>query len=316
MGLIDPGNYLGGRMALEPELAASALAAALGDRFGWSEEQAGAVVYELVVANMANAIREVTISKGYDPRDFLFLAYGGTLPLFAWAIASTVGITEVVVPDGSSVFCARGLLTADVVLRFDQSVNWHLADSDEVARVNAIGDKLVEQALQEMRAEGFDADQVTIIRRGDFQFPGQVFQLSMTVPDDIGEVDIGTLTHRFFELYEQTYGRGTAWEETPPIMVNYTVEVRARRDNRLEIRTRDPEPVGGELLLKGKRWIYLPLEGRRAEVPIYDDARFRPGSRVVGPAIIDASDTTILVPSGVAATKDEFMNYRLTWSEV
>ncbi len=315
MGLIDPDNYLGGRMALQPELAAGALRSALGERFGWDAEQAGAVVYELVVANMANAIREVTISKGYDPRDFLFLAYGGTLPLFAWAIASTVGISEVVVPDGSSVFCARGLLAADVVLRYDQSVKWHLAEAGGAERVNAIGERLVAHALEDMRAEGFDEEAVTVIRRGDFQFPGQVFQLSMPVPEALTEADIATVTHRFFELYEQTYGRGTAWVETPPIMVNYTVEVRGRRPNRLEIGTRSPEPATAEELLKGRRRVYLPLEGRHCDVPVYDDARFSPGSSVAGPAIIDARDTTILVPSGVTAARDELMNYRLSWSD-
>jgi N-methylhydantoinase A len=315
IGLIDPGNYLGGRIVLQPELAVEALRSSLADRFDWTPEEASAVVYELMVTNMANAIREVSISKGYDPRDFLFLAYGGTLPLFAWAIASTVGIDEVVIPDGSSVFCARGLLAADFVLRYDQSVNWHLVDRSQVDRVNSAGADLVRRAIDAMQAEGFDEAAVTVARRGDFQFPGQVFQLSMPLPEPLAEEDIDTLSHSFFELYERTYGQGTAWEETPPIMVNYTVEIRGRRANRFEMKPESPSPPTGRLL-KGHRTIYLPLERQHAEVPVYDDARFTCGSRVTGPSIIDATDTTILVPTGVTASRDEFMNYRLQGSGV
>jgi N-methylhydantoinase A len=312
MGLIDPGNYLGGRIALQPELAVDALRTSLGDRFGWTPEEASAVVYELVVTNMANAIREVSVGKGHDPRDFLFLAYGGTLPLFAWAIASTVGIDEVVIPDGSSVFCARGLLAADVVLRYDQSVNWRLADRSQAARIGAAGEQLVHQAVDDMLAEGFDEAAVTVTRRGDFQFPRQVFQLGMPLPETIDEDDVDALTHAFFELYERTYGQGTAWEETPPIMVNYTVEARGRRSNRLEPRPVAPAP--GPAPVKARRRVYLPLEREHRELPVYDDARFTPGSAVTGPAIVDAADTTILVPTGVTATRDELLNYRLAAS--
>ncbi len=311
MGLIDSGNYLGGRVTLQPELAAAALRSSLAEQFGWTAEEASAVVYELVVMNMATAIREVSVSKGYDPRDFLFLAYGGTLPLFAWAIASTVGIDEVVIPDGSSVFCARGLLAGDFVLRYDRSVNWPLVDATQLERVNSLADQLVRRAIDDMRAEGFDETDVTVTRRGDFQFPGQVFQLSMQVPDRLGEDDVAGLTHGFFELYERTYGRGTAWEETPPILVNYTVEVRARRAGRFEMKPRPSSPTDERQLLKGHRRIYLPADRQQRDVPVYDDAQFTSGSVVTGPAIVDAGDTTILVPTGVTATRDEFMNYRL-----
>ncbi len=311
MGLIDPANYLGGRIKLHPARAVSALRRTLADRFEWSAEEASAVVYQLVVTNMANAMREVSISKGYDPREFLFLAYGGTLPLFAWAIAESVGIAEVVIPDGSSVFCARGLLAGDFVLRYDQSANWYLGDTTQVDRVNALARQMVAGALADMHAEGFGEGEIAVSRRGDFQFPGQVFQLSMQVPEALTAADASTLTRGFFDHYERTYGRGTAWEETPPIMVNYTVEVRARRAARFELEPQAANPTAAHELVRSRRRIFLPLELRHEDVPVYDDARFSAGSLVTGPCIIDARDTTILVPSGVTAARDRFMNYLL-----
>jgi N-methylhydantoinase A/oxoprolinase/acetone carboxylase beta subunit len=103
----------------------------------------------------------------------------------------------------SSVFCARGLLTGDFVLRYDQSVNWYLTDGSGAARVNSLADQLVRRAIDDMRAEGFEETETSVARSGDFQFPGQVFQLSMRVPEKLAEEDIGALSHRFFELYER-----------------------------------------------------------------------------------------------------------------
>ena len=110
LGFIDPGNYLGGRVQLKPELSRGALDAVFGERYGWSTEESAAAMHDLVVVNMANAVREVSVGKGHDPREFLFLAYGGTLPLFASQIAERLGIATIVIPQNSSVFCALGLL--------------------------------------------------------------------------------------------------------------------------------------------------------------------------------------------------------------
>ena len=78
-------------------------------------------MHDLVIVNMANAVREISVEKGHDPRDFTFMAYGGTLPLFAVQIAERLGISEVVIPQNSSVFCALGLLSTDFVMRYDQT---------------------------------------------------------------------------------------------------------------------------------------------------------------------------------------------------
>ena len=106
MGFIDPDRYLGGALKLDPARAADALQDRLAAHFGWSVEEAAAAVHDLVVVNMATALREISVGKGYDPRDFVFLAYGGTLPLFAVQIAERLGISRVIVPANSSVFSA------------------------------------------------------------------------------------------------------------------------------------------------------------------------------------------------------------------
>ncbi|CAB4860161.1 unannotated protein [freshwater metagenome] len=313
MGIIDPDRYLNGRVQLQPDLAREALDHALGSRFGWDADEAAAAVHDLVVANMANAVREVSIEKGHDPREFLFLAYGGTLPMFACQIAERLDIATVVIPQNSSVFCGLGLLASDFVLRNDQSVGWDLSNPGDADRVNAITDAMVTAARDEMTAEGFGADSIEIVRSGDFRFQGQAFELSLVLPDRpfSGEEDAAELSRVFRDLYEKTYGEGTAWEGVPATLVTYSVTAVGRQDRpelgagtAAAVSPRTVEPTA-------QRSVYLPGTRTRAQISVYDERQFEPGVGITGPAIIDAHDTTIFVPAGTTAARDAFMNFIL-----
>ena len=311
LGFIDPERYLGGRFRLHRDLAEASLGS-LASRFEWTTDEAAAAIYDLVVVNMAGAVRRVSVGKGHDPRTFLFLAYGGSLPLFAMQIASRLGISRVVIPQNSSVFCALGLLEADVVVRYDRTVAWDLSKAEEVAHVNAVGEELVAQARAEMRAEGLVEKDMVTARSADFRFLGQAFELTMRLPDrPLTRDDAPELARQFFDLYERTYGEGTAWKGVPEQLLNYTVTVTGhqRRAHRSTVPL-DPQPA--ERIEIALRRLFLPQSREYREVSVYADDRFTAGSRISGPAIIDATDTTIFVPSGTEATRDEFMNYVLT----
>jgi N-methylhydantoinase A len=312
MGHIDPDNYLGGRVSIRREYAIEALRTAVADRFGWSAEAAAAAAYDLVVANMANAIRRVTIQRGYHPRDFVFVAYGGSLPLFAWDTAVAIGMDEVVIPENSSVFCAKGVLESDFVLRRDQTVAWNLADAPDLARVNELGDRLVEASLHELAQDGFRRDEITISRQGDFRYIGQVYELTIPLPNRaLTPEDKPDLQRAFVDLYETTYGAGTARGNAPVELFTYTVTATVA-DAGLPPAVRSELGAPGSAVSKGERTVFLPGSRRSADVPVYDDAKFMAGATVSGPALIDATDTTIFVPPGVIARRDEVMNYRLS----
>lgn len=311
LGFIDPDRYLGGRVPLQPERSREALDGVFGERFGWSIEEAAAAVHDLVVVNMANAVREVSVGKGHDPREFLFLAYGGTLPLFASQIAERLGISTIVIPQNSSVFCALGLLSSDFVMRSDQGVTWDLSQADGVERVNAVAEQMVATARADMAGEGFAGDQVEIQRSADFRYAGQEYELTLPLTEEsLTAADADALAERFTALYERTYGEGTAWKGVPITLVNYSVTV-VGRQARPELGTTAARNGGGAPAERERRDVFLPSERATRSVPIYDDASFTPGTRVEGPAIIDASDTTIYVPPGTSAERDEYMNYVL-----
>lgn len=312
LGFIDPDNYLSGRVQLQPELSEAALDARFGERFGWSTEESAAAMHDLVVVNMSNAVREVSVGKGHDPRDFLFLAYGGTLPLFASQIAERLNISTIVIPHNSSVFCALGLLSSDYVMRMDQGVGWDLSKPEGVGKVNATADQMVKDAITQMESEGFPRDQITIQRSGDLRFQGQIYELTVPIPErQLTEDDAKSLFDAFLKQYELTYGEGTAWEGVPASLINYSVTVTGSQA-RPEMTKASANGGPAADLVRETREVFLPGERRREQVPVIDDASFTVGARVEGPAIIDASDTTIYVPPGTTAERDEYMNYVLT----
>lgn len=308
MGFIDPANYLGGRVSLDRDLAERAVKEGFADLTGWNLDTAATAIHDLVVTNMAHAVREVSVNKGHDPRDFLFLAYGGTLPMFAVQIARLLGITRVVVPRDSPVFCAWGLLMSDYMLRSDQTVNWNLHRTDEVERVNDAADRLIRTAVHAMKDEGFDDSDISISRTGYMQYAGQVHALPIDLP--YGTIDsevIPSLTTRFTDVYEQTYGTGTAWTDMPLRMTSYSVTVRGKMPTP-PISPLPANPRAPAAMLKCTREVLLPDLRQRRLIPIYDDSQFSVGSQIVGPAIVEATDTTIYVPSNVRATRDPFTN--------
>lgn len=312
LGFIDPDRYLGGRVQLKPELGRAALDRALGEPFGWTTEESATAVHDLVVVNMANAVREVSVGKGHDPREFLFLAYGGTLPLFASHIAERLGIETIVIPQNSSVFCALGVLASDYVVRNDQGVGFDLSKPEGIGRVNEIADRMVEEATAEMANEGFSGSEIEVQRSADFRFQGQEYELTIPLPDrPLTAEDAPRLADDFFKLYERTYGEGTAWEGVPASLINYTVTVTGRQA-RPELTTASRNGHTPDAAQRETRSVFLPDVRRREEIPIYDGARCGPGIRIEGPAIIDETDTTIYVPTGTTAERDEYLNYVLT----
>lgn len=313
MGFIDPERYLGGRIKLQPDSARKALDKEVASKFGWSSEVAAAAIHDLVVVNMATAVREVTVDKGHDPREFMFLAYGGTLPLFAAQIAHRLGIDTVVIPQNSSVFCAQGVLAADYVRRYDRTVSWDLDHVGGESAVNEAIGELRELGQREMREEGFTEDRISAAINADFRFRGQDYELTMPLPTRLlKSSDAPELAQQFLELYERTYGFGTAWKGVATQLLNVSVTITGARDKQplppTAASPRDPSEIQ-----RSHRSVFLPDKREWTDIPIYDDTKFTVGSKITGPAIIDVTDTTIYVPSGVIASRDEYLNYILSY---
>lgn len=306
LGIMDPAAFLGGRRSLDAEKAREAIQRVIGNPLGLSVEEAAGAIYRLVVANMSSAVRSATVERGRDPRNFTLFPFGGALPVFAADICHEMGITHAVLPAESAVFSAAGLLGTDDVRNLMRSMFW--SDGDPVEAVNETLKTLEAEARASLREAGHSEDRITVERYGDFKFEGQLFELTVPIPE--GHVDMEHL-HRILEsfptLYEAEYGEGTAWVESPIQLMTVRVTATGRTDKV------QPQPGGrgtGDPV-RGEREVYLPSEGRRQRLPIYDAHRLGEDSVVDGPAIIEHRLTTTVVPRGWHLTLDPLGNFRL-----
>jgi N-methylhydantoinase A len=309
MGFLDPNRFLGGRVTIRKELANQALER-FGEPFGWSAFEAAGSVHDLVSTSMALALHEVSVRRGHDPLEFTMVAFGGTLPMFAATIARRADIPNVLIPRHSTVFSAWGLMIADHHRRYEAAVARALEDESGLDRVNELLAGLEKTARADLRAEGFADDRITLERTGTFQFQGQVWQLPMALPSGrIGVAETAELGREFPRVYEKSYGEGTAWEGAPIVLVDVAVDAFGT-EPKPGLPEAELDPI--ELQPERTRDIFLPELGERVAVPIFEDSKLTPGSKLEGPCVIEADDTTIYVPPGSTIDRDAHWNLHMS----
>jgi len=294
LGYLNPNFFLGGRMAIRADLAHAALAE-MAEPMGLTPEEAAAGVYEVVNATMAAAVRVVTLERGIDPRDFTLLASGGAAGVHVARLAEEFGITKVVVPANPGVGSAVGLLASDVVTDHVRTQVIDSVDAD-ASVVNAIYTELEAVAVAEIGAEGFTADEIVLEREIDVRYRHQSHEL--TVP--LHGVNLDEAAAAFNELYEELYGI----RQTDPVeFVNYRVRVVGpvpKPDwSTDQVAPQPPVPLS-----------YRPawFGGEMADTPVYRRHTFLPGPTVAGPAIIEETSSTVVVPEGWTASTDRWLS--------
>jgi N-methylhydantoinase A len=309
LNFIDPDDYLRGRRPLDRDAALAALSS-VGEHQGWTAEQTAIAIHDIAVSNMVNAIREVTVNKGHDPRDFTMLAYGGMTPLFACTVADQAGIPTVVVPPHSAAFSAWGVVLADRVRRYATTVTWNLDDPEQAGAVQALADKLVADARADAEAVGVSPDEVQVQRSGAFRFLGQVWEIDLPLDDaPLTPESTSLLRERFVARYEEIYGEGTAWQGAPVVLFDYqimaTVPGASQRFHAWTSGSTAPTP-------RGTRSVLLPDQRAAVDVDVLEDETVGAGARLDGPLIIDGGDTTIFIPASFSAERGDHGELRIS----
>jgi len=309
LGMIDPATFLGGRRPLDAEQAREAVRSRLAEPLGTTVEEAAAAMHRLTVATMSNAVRQVTVERGLDPRDFVFCAYGGALGMFAADICRSMQIRRAIMPHASSVFSAYGLLGTDDVRNVARSVSW--AGEGDVSHVREALLELERHALDGLRAAGYADDEIEVVWQGDLRFVGQLFDLTVPIPNkaELSFADLEEVRGGFAERFETEFGAGSAWENAPVVLEAVRV-IASGRTEKFE------EQAGGGALdgaakSSGSRRVYRPESGDWADLPLYQSADLGSGATVEGPAIVEHPLTTVLVPEEWRLEVDSFGNYRL-----
>jgi N-methylhydantoinase A len=294
LGRLGTDAPLGGEICLDrarAEAAVTAQAARLGlDTLAMAEG-----ILRIASVKMTGAIKEISVMRGHDPRDFALFAYGGAGPLHAAFIAEELGMGRVVVPPMPGNFSAFGLLVADVRRDFVRTQVTRTAGLG-VAGIRAILAEMRDEAGSALAEAGFGRDRQRFEARLDMRYAGQSFELAVPVAFDIASID--EIERGFREVYEARYSHAT---DDPSEIVSYRVAgygiVEKPALPRIEGAGRSLEAA-----LKGRRPV--GFGGKAVETPVYDRDRLPPEERVPGPAIVEEGGSTTVVPPGFTGRLD------------
>ncbi len=294
LGYLDPEYFAGGRMQLNVEAARRAIADHIARPMGLSVEEAAAGMYRIACNNMAQGVREVTIKRGFDPREFVYVAGGGAGPMHSCLICNELEIPLQVVPPSASVLCAFGMLLSELQHDFVRTF---------VTRLDALDWARLADLLGEMRLEGdrmLEEERVAVVQRRyrvrfDCRYVKQYHEVSFEVPAQAIEArDRQAVASAFHVEHNRLYGYSLEAEGAPIEVIN----VRLQAIGAIERPTYALERhSGGDArhALKGRRTVYLPESASFQPAAVYDGHRLRCGNRIEGPAVIETVTTAVFV---------------------
>lgn len=290
----------GGKVELNIGLAEQAIKRVIAEPFGLTPEQAALAIIKVANANMADAVRLVSLRKGYDPRDFALVAFGGAGALHGVALAKDLHIPVVLIPPNPGVTSALGCLLVDITHDISQ-MYVKKVDEIDMADLNGAFRILEQEGHDRLSHEDIPADRMIFQRYIDMRYLGQWRSMSIPVSQDI--TDLKEAARHFHEEHgrEHNYSRPDAPVEVCRIQVKATgLNRKAELAKHKLGPAKPPAPVS-------ERLVRFDEEEQRVKTPVYDRATLHAGAVVDGPAIIDQLDSTIVVPPGVKAEVDQYL---------
>jgi N-methylhydantoinase A len=300
----NPKHLLGGRLTIDADASYRAVGA-IAKTLGLSVEYVADGIIRVVTANMAKAIRVISVQRGHDPRDYVLTAFGGAGPLHAARLARELSIPKVIVPPVPGVMCAYGLMVTD--LRTDLSLT-RITDLDLASRA-AIEDavaQLSDGAEEWFETEGIPRHARELHISADLRYQGQNYELSVELVDhSFDTAAIDRVVTAFEEAHRTLYGY------TVPDAPIQIVTFRSAASGRVAKAQSEPTPTvsrSGPIPTMGERSVYFGADTGRVPTPVYDRAELRPGDRLTGPAIVEQMDSTAVVLPGQSAAIDQYLN--------
>src|SRR5262245_11794185 len=291
LGTLNPTHLLGGRMAID-RVRAEAAIARLAGRLGLGVMATAQGIVSVVTANMAKAIRVISIQRGHDPREYTLVAFGGAGPLHAARLARELEIPRVLVPRNPGILCALGLLLGD--LRTDQAQTRLMpATEASLPRMVETFEELERRADAWFTREGITPGARTLRRTVDMRYGGQNYELPVPFPEEApGPALIKSLVAGFERAHEQMYGYTAA--EEPIQAVTFRLEAMGAVPH-AEIRAHPPAAAGSVPQPLLSRDVWLAEVGNVMSCPVYDRERLAAGHTIAGPAVVERMDAPTLV---------------------
>ncbi len=309
LGRLNQQHLLGGTLAISREKSEAAIAREVAAPKGVTTSQAAASIIALAEANMAQAIRVVSVERGIDPKDYTLVAIGGAGPLHAAAVAREVGMAGVLVPLHPGVLCAMGVLTKDIQLNFSRTRIIAANDPACCAAAEQAYAEMERSASERLANHGDQAPGLRHERSAAVRYHGQNHEIDVEVPERaFGPDALLATARRFHAAHKELYGYCAEDNAIELVTLRVAAVIPVDRP-RIEPASGAPGPAARPA---AERMVLFGEEP--APCPIYQRSALAIGQALDGPAIVEQMDTTTVIPPGFRAVVDAWSNLTITWT--
>jgi len=308
LGYVPADYFLGGEMKLDEKASRRSMKPVM-EKLGVDEKGAAEAIFRTVNANMANKITEVSTKRGHDIRDSIMIAGGGGGPIHGGFIADSLGIKRVVVPPVAALYSAFGMFAMDIGQDYARSFVGRASNID-LDTLNRVYTELEAEAQTAFKQHGVPPDKVILERSADLRYVGQFHEVEVDMAGGkITRDAVDAAAAGFTRKHEELYTFAMPWKAVEIL----TLRLKATTPNapfalpQVAKGDADPKPA-----LKRRRT--CRFNGRDVDTPIYDGEKVLAGNVISGPAIIEETTTTVVIPEAYVCSVDKYKNYILTRS--
>ncbi len=302
LGYLNPDFFLGGEMDLDVDAARSAMDRLAGT-LGLKGLQTAWGVHEVVNENMANAARIHGIEKGKDVQKFALMAFGGAGPIHAAHVAEKLRIDTIISPPGAGTLSALGMLTAPISFDFVRTKIMKLAALDP-GELNAIFDEMRAEGRALLERSSVPAGEMKFLRSADMRYEGQGYEIQVPLPgEEMSAEDMDRIRESFEDSYKAIYQR--LGPKVPVEALNWRLVASGATPD-LDLRPANGARRPAADAKKDPRPVYFPAWEEKRACDIYDRTRLTPGAEIAGPAVVEESESTVIIPPAWDARVDEF----------
>ncbi|NDW54311.1 hydantoinase/oxoprolinase family protein [Aliiroseovarius sp. PrR006] len=309
LGYLNADGLVGGRLPLDIDKARGAIKTNLADPLGISVEKAAYGMFTIVNNNMVNAIRRVSVERGYDPRDFVLMGAGGATGAHITALAREMGISKVLISKLASGLCAYGQIISDVKYNYMAPAPIRLEGAAAAKKLDDLFTSLEARGRVDLAGDGFSEDRISIRRSLDMRYVGQVHECTVEIdPFEVTEATIEDIKAAFHARHKELYTYDEPHNAVEIVNVESTIAGHVDKPERMTIAA----GKGAHETLKDTRPMVFNADGIAQDTPVYDGSAMGAGDTLHGPAVIEEVTTTIVVEPGWTVNLHDTGVYVLT----
>ena len=314
LGYLDKDFFAGGKIPLNYDRAVKSIKEKIAEPLGIDVIEAASGMYRVINVNMASGVREVSVKRGHDPREFPLVVAGGAGPVHACMIALELEIPVMIVPKESSIFCAAGMLMSNLKHNFVRTYSTFFNRID-AKRFRSLFREMEKEATELLKSENIPEDSIQHIYSLDMRYVKQYHEVNVEVTrEELDRGDFESMTGKFHPEHNRLYGYSLEEEGTQIELINLRLSS-IGKTTKPKFREEEYDQENPSQAFKKKRKVYLPQKKAFEEVPVYGGHKLRYGNKVKGPAIIEQVNTTTFVTPEYNVLCDKFGSYTMYLKE-